>query len=232
MPPKAKDLTGMKFGRLTVIKRAANSWDGKPMWECSCECGNNCVIYGSALTSGNTKSCGCYRKELPKKTKYVHGGERRAGHDRLYGVWNMMKQRCYCKTNRSYNNYGGRGIEVCDEWRYSYAAFRLWALANGYNDNAESRKCTIDRIDNNGNYCPDNCRWVDARQQANNTRNNHFLTFNGETLSVAEWARKTGINRATILNRISRGWTIEDTLTYKVKRGANQYGEHYRNNHS
>ena len=161
-----QDLTGMRFGMLMVIGRAESDAVGRPKWKCVCDCGEVCVKYGSALTSGITKSCGCYRKYLPTVTKRKHGNR----DDRLYAVWNMMKQRCHNPNNRAYKWYGARGIVVCDEWRNSYASFRNWAYSNGYDELAQTHVCTIDRINNDGNYTPSNCRFADAKTQAQNRR--------------------------------------------------------------
>lgn len=151
-----------------------------------------------------------------------HGGSKRGRRERLYAVWNMMKQRCGDPNNKSYKNYGGRGVSVCDAWKNSYKEFRDWALANGYDDNAETHKCTIDRIDNNGDYCPENCRFVSAKEQSRNTRRNRIITYNGETKTLAEWGEATGIYYLTIHYRIKNGWSIEDALTIKPEKGRNQ----------
>lgn len=132
-----------------------------------------------------------------------------ARHDeRLYGIWTGIKGRTQNHNNKCYKNYGGRGITVCDEWENSYEAFRDWALANGYQDDL-----TIDRIDNDGNYCPENCRWVDRITQNNNRRSNHFITHNGETKTITQWARETGLNSQIISGRLKLGWSIEDALS-------------------
>ena len=217
MPREINDLTGKRFGRLIVISRAKNSASGKPMWNCLCDCGAEKVIGGSALMNG-TKSCGCYRKEWAAAQQYRHGDT----HNRLYNVWNMMKQRCGDKNNKHYNNYGGRGISVCKEWRADYIAFRDWAFANGYDPKAPKGKCTIDRIDNNGNYCPENCRWVSTKEQARNTRRNRIIELNGKRQTLAEWAEETGIYYLTIHNRLKSGWRVEDALTIKPIIGRNQ----------
>lgn len=133
---------------------------------------------------------------------------------RLYKIWDKMKQRCINPNNPQYKHYGGRGITLCAEWN-EFAAFMVWAEANGYSDNL-----TIDRIDVDGNYCPINCRWISQRKQNNNKRNNHFLTYNGQTHTIAEWGEITGILPATIQHRISRdGWSVEDALTVPPKKG-------------
>lgn len=217
MPPKAKDLTGMRFGRLVVLSRAENSMTGKPMWNCLCDCGNECVKQGSALVSGDTKSCGCYNREK-LKARAKHGD----AHGRLYSVWNMMKQRCGDQNNKSYKNYGQRGISVCEEWKNSYELFRDWALSNGYDANAKTHKCTIDRIDNNGNYCPENCRFVSATEQARNMRSNNIVTYKGQSKTLSEWSEETGIRAITIGDRLRHGWSVEEALTIKPIIGRNQ----------
>ena len=127
-----------------------------------------------------------------------------------------MKQRCYNKNSKSYKNYGGRGIKICDEWlskENGFLNFYNWAINNGYNSNL-----SIDRIDNNGNYEPSNCRWVNNLIQSNNRRNNRKLTFNGDTLNISEWAKKYNLTISTINHRLDRGWSVEKTLTTPLKK--------------
>jgi len=154
------DLTGERFERLCVIRRVGNKKD-KVMWLCKCDCGNETNATGTHLKRGSIKSCGCLRRELQTK----HGEHK----SRLYGVWRDMKSRCYDANLKSYKNYGGRGITVCDDW-HDFANFREWAYDNGYHPEAPKWKCTLDRINNNGNYEPSNCRWVDMKIQNHNKR--------------------------------------------------------------
>ena len=198
----SKDLTNQKFGRLTAIKRIKSKKNAK--WLCKCDCGNTVEVYAFNLTRGNTKSCGCYHKDRTSEAKLIHG-ER---YTRLFNIWAGMKARCYNKTDPSYKNYGGRGISVCEEWRKSFVNFRDWAKSNGYKDSL-----TIDRIDNNGNYCPENCRWATAKQQSNNRRSNVYVTINGETHTVTEWSEINGISYHTIASRRRKGWSDVDAVT-------------------
>lgn len=165
------DHTGEVFGDLTVLSRADDyvAPNGKHhvMWNCICLCGNTTVVDAGALTSGKTKSCGCLRQENLSRGHVIHGGRK----DRLYKVYYNMRNRCLNQNSSDYKYYGGRGISICSEWSDSYAVFKEWAYKNGYDENAPKGKCTIDRIDVNGNYEPSNCRWVSMSVQSKNRRN-------------------------------------------------------------
>ena len=161
---KLIDLTGQRFGRLTVIERAG-SIHGHVAWLCRCDCGNTLTVPSDKLRSRNTQSCGCLQsdimKEINPQIHTSHGGKG----TRLYYIWDSMKARCYNPQRRDFKNYGGRGITVCTEWLNDFAAFRDWALSHGYADNL-----TIDRIDNDGDYTPENCRWVTITEQNQHKR--------------------------------------------------------------
>ena len=203
--PKFKDITGQKFGRLTALYKLHNNHKEKNYYLCVCDCGNLKEIRGTSLTSGDTKSCGCLRKE--KITK--HG----LYNTRLHSIWNSMINRCYNKNRKSYLNYGERGITMCEEWRKDFMVFYDWAMNNGYKDNL-----TIDRIDIDGDYEPDNCRWVDYKTQARNKTNNRYYTIDGETHCLMEWCEMLNISYSKVIKRLDIcNWSIEKALELRIK---------------
>ena len=208
IPIAINDLTGKRFGRLIVESRAEDRVEKngrhRVAWNCMCDCGNHVVVLSDNLKSGATQSCGCYRKEYVSVHKKTHADSQ----SKLYGVWCAMKTRCYNKNSSYYERYGGRGISVCDEWRASFESFRDWSFRNGYYDGL-----TIDRIKNDGNYCPENCRWVGRKAQANNRSSNKLVSYNGATHNIAEWSEITGINVKTLYNRLYAGYTPEKMLS-------------------
>lgn len=222
MPP-FKDITGQRFGRLTAIKVVGRNSHGQILWECKCDCGAIRNVVTRNLVSGGSKSCGCLQKEKarasmtflheagiakpPKKT--THGESKTC----LYKRWVAMKQRCENVKDNNYPYYGMKGIKVCEEWRNSYLSFREWSMKNGYVEGL-----TIDRIDPRGDYTPSNCRWVTNKEQANNKTTNHFVTINGETHTISQWAEKVGKDYFLITNRIYNGWDEEKAIMEPKKR--------------
>lgn len=213
---KLIDLTGQRFGMLTVLNRAEDyifkSGRKERVWSCKCDCGNEVNVFGENLKKGNTTSCGCYRKEKVKEEKTTHG----LSDNNLYYAHSNMKSRCYNQNDKRFKNYGGRGIIVCDEWlgANGFINFYNWAISHGYSDGL-----TIDRIEVDGNYEPNNCRWVDLTTQENNRTNNHLITYNNETMTMAMWAEKLGINYKTLSNRINtQKWSIEKAFTTPIRK--------------
>lgn len=206
------DITGRKFGKLLVIKRAPNSAGGKTQYVCQCDCGNVVTVDSYNLRHGLANPCKCSQVVQRGKNSgtYKHGGSK----TRLYGIWQGMLNRCRNPNVSRYNSYGGRGIKVCDEW-LDFTAFQRWALMSGY-----AEDLTIDRINVNGDYCPENCRWANNATQANNRTTNHIVEIGGERHNLREWSDIVGINVGTIQSRIKRGWPDEKAVLEPVKQGG------------
>lgn len=177
---KYKDISGMTFERLKAISMH-HVTKGRCYWTCECECGNTVIVRESSLVSGYTKSCGCLRKEILLNETHGMTGTR------LYRIYRGMKECCYNKNVPEYKNYGGRGIRVCQEWLEEFMNFYNWAMQNGYRDDL-----TIDRKDNDKDYCPENCRWVTYKMQSNNKRNNLYVLYNGNKITISELSDITG----------------------------------------
>ena len=208
---KQLNLTGERFGKLVAIKTIGKNKNGGYLWQCKCDCGNEIIANVGNLKNGHTKSCGCLRVDRCKMNFTKHGLE----HTRLYGIWSDMRLRCYDEKNIAYHRYGGRGITICDEWKNDVKAFYDWATANGYKDSL-----TIDRIDNDGNYCPENCRWATVKEQASNRRSNILVTHNGKTQTMKKWANEVGTPYKVVWARMQKlGWSAERALTEPVKKG-------------
>ena len=203
------DLTGQRFTKLTVTAFAGKDKHGNARWGCTCDCGAKTVALGCNLINGHTMSCGCLQRERASSSRTTHGGT----HTRVYRIWEHVKTRCLNQNGEKYKWYGGRGITICDEWANSFESFHDWAISNGYSDSL-----TLDRIDVNGNYAPSNCRWVTMKEQANNRRSNHYLTYNGETHTLKEWSEITGLNYKTLSTRINLlNWDTERALTTPIQ---------------
>lgn len=209
---KFKDLTGEKFGRLTVIKRIEDHYyqSGRHdvRYQCQCDCGEFVDVLGIHLRSGHTSSCGCYRVDTSRENMTTHG----LTGTRLHSIWKNMITRCTNPANKNYDVYGGRGIVLCDAWMSSFEEFYHWAMQSGYNDTL-----SIDRINVNKGYGPKNCRWVTQKEQCNNTRRNINVEMNGETYTLKQWAEILGLKYNTVASRVKRGWSPVDALTTPVR---------------
>ncbi len=204
-----ENLIGKKFERLVVLKRMDSDRNRNSRWLCRCDCGKEKIIIGRNLKNGNTKSCGCLYRE-GNNTK--HGHSTRTKMSKTYSTWQGMIQRCTNPNNKRYQDYGGRGIKVCQKWL---------KFINFLEDMGEppSNKHQIDRIDNDGNYCKENCRWATSKEQNRNSRNNRLITYKGKTQCLIELAEEYQIPYTILLDRINRlGWSIEKALTTPTRR--------------
>lgn len=208
---KPIDLVGQRFSFLTVLEYAGATQDtgGCALWLCVCDCGRRKIIRGTDLRRGRAKSCTCKRNELIGKSNRTHGATIGKNETPEYRIWCGMKERCYRKRHPHYVYYGGRGIKVCNRWRNSFENF--------LKDMGERpANLSLDRIDNDKDYCKSNCRWATAKEQHRNTRSNRLLNYNGQTKTLIEWSEIVGIGRTTIRERLSRGWSVADALNIKV----------------
>lgn len=208
-----KDLTNKRFGKLLVIENTNKKKNKKTIWLCKCDCGDYKEVQVDNLTTGHTKSCGCLNGK---------GYKHNLKNTRLYYIWSCMKQRCYNKNHKQYKDYGQRGIKICNEW-HEFINFYNWAINTDYQDNL-----TIDRINNNGNYEPENCRWVNMKIQSNNRRSNHIIEYKNETHTLKEWCDILKLNYKTMQTRInSLKWGVEKAFEtpintkYRNKRSGN-----------
>ena len=190
---------GRRFGKLVVVKYLYTNKIGKTIYLCKCDCGNFKEVKRNCLVVGHTKSCGC----LPRKGNFKHGQRR----TRLYSTWLNIKDRCNNKNNSHFKYYGEKGIKMCDEWANDFLSFKNWAVENGYVEGL-----SIERIDNNKGYDPNNCKWIPTKEQARNRSNVKFQIINGEKMSLSEIAIKYNVNPSTIYGRYRRGKRNEELI--------------------
>lgn len=213
---RGQDLTGKKFGRLTCvgldrISRVAPPAHGtKIFWMCVCMCGNPCVVYAGNLRLGTARSCGCLQRDSVTERCLTHG-DSRGKKEKIYRVWQSMRDRCNRKSCKGYKNYGGRGIKLSEEWN-DYANFKK--------DMADSFRpgLTIERSDNDGPYSKGNCRWATMKEQGRNNRRNRVVEFLGETKCISAWAEAHGLKPGTIYRRLNCGWPVERSLKTPAQR--------------
>jgi hypothetical protein len=203
------DLIGQKFNRWTIISEPFLQKSHHPLISCKCDCGTVKNVYLTHLTRGLSKSCGCLKKELAGQQRIIHGMTK----TREFKIWMKMRQRCLNSSDHAFKDYGGRGITVCDRWINSFENF--------YADMGDSPEgMSIDRIDNNKGYSPDNCKWSTDKEQSRNRRNNHMITFNEKTQCLTDWSSELGIKHHTLCVRLNKlNWSIEKALTTPLSRG-------------
>lgn len=208
-----KDISGLTFNSLTVVEYRGIDKSRSSMWLCRCSCGNEIVTRASSLKNENTKSCGCLRKKMAMIASTTHGlSSGRKRKSRLYRAWTNMKSRCNNDKTPKFKNHGGRGISVCDQWK-DYINFHLWATENGYKDNL-----SLERIDNDKGYSPENCKWATCSEQNINKRTNRIVTVDGISRTVKEWSIVTGAKQPTLHARLNDyGWGDEKTIKTPVR---------------
>lgn len=211
-----EDLTGQRFGRLKVISFAYKK-RRQTHWNCICDCGNSCISGIGNLHNGQSSSCGCLKREKARERLLKH----KHSSDKIYLVWKSIKKRCNNVNDKCYKNYGARGIKVCDKWQNDFMEFYNWSIQNGYKEECSNKgknKLSIDRIDNNADYCPENCRWATNIQQARNKRNNLKVEYNGEVRVLRDLCDELNVPYTLIYNRIHVcGWNLEKALTQPKK---------------
>lgn len=203
-----KDLTNQRFGRQVALRPCGKNKYGNVLWICKCDCGNQHIVPSGKLIQGKSKSCGCYAIEIRKKSLEKHGITS-GGTPRTLVIWSGMKARCLNPKSVSYRNYGGRGIGICKEWM-KFENFHDWAMSNGYRDDLE-----IDRIDNDGDYCPENCRWVSKSFNRSHQRKTRCIEIFGVTLNITQWCREVGMSRSTAYKLLSNS---EEQFSMEIKK--------------
>jgi len=199
--PRFLDITGQSYGRLTPLWYA-----GDKRWICKCTCGQHTLVLLNKLRTGRTKSCGCLNSEMSRNRQLKHG----LSNTSIYRRWRAMLNRCYLKSTKAYKDYGGRGIRVCKRWHKFENFLKDFGLP-------PSAKHSIERINNDGNYTPANCRWATCEEQQSNTRRNRRITFMGKTKTLAQWTRDSGRSNSFLENRLRRGMSEHDALTVKAR---------------
>jgi len=203
---KFQDLTGKKINHLTVISKAYRDNYNHWYWNCKCDCGKEIVVAGCNLRDGRAKSCGCWKSNRAKALNKTHGMKK----EHIYNIWARMKQRCNNPQTPNYKNYGGRGIKVCKDWEVFENFYRDVSAMPNFNKTGYS----LDRIDNNGDYEPTNCRWATTKEQANNRRTNRLITIDGETHTVKQWCEIRGLKSRTVYYRLNKGWNEKEALEF------------------
>lgn len=214
MMGKSIDLRGQRFGRLVVIEKTEKrDSGGNVFWLCKCDCGKDTLVSSHSLKVGHCKSCGCYKIDVNRKQGKQQFTKHGKSDSRIYNIWCGMKQRCYDTNCNTYSNYGGRGITICDEWKNDFKSFYDWSMGNGYREDL-----TIDRINVNGNYEPNNCRWCTALEQSNNRRSNHLVIYKGVEMTVKQLSELCNMKYHTLLGRLLKGWDVEYAVNQPIRK--------------
>lgn len=204
------DHSGEKFGEWTIIEKIDTE-----KYLAKCSCGTEKIVFYNNLKRGLSTNCGCIQNEKCRKRMTTHGKSK----SKIYMVWAGMKRRCYNPNQKSYPDYGGRGIKMCDDWKENFESFYKWSMENGYIEG----EVEIDRIDVNGNYCPENCRWISKKKNMNNKRNNTIVKYRNKNYTLSELADKFDIKEGLIIERLQRGWDIEDAVLPTFAKGDGKF---------